>query len=251
VAYTIRSVDDQVLDALSDFGVLPRDGIRNAGSIRNQAVFFMGPAGSGKSFIRAKRYMRYLDFAVIDPDEIKKGHPDYDPDNAAGKPHVHEWSSAKAKEKFHDTVTSGTGVPIIYDGTGANFVSIAGRIQKAYHHGYRTFVIYVWVPAEVSIFRNRNRKRFVAETEVLQQNKDILSSFGRVKTMKGKELDGYKVIKNFTDMDYAAAKKDWNLYPPPQSERPPRPGDIDYGEFRKVAKELLRVARLLHHQTRR
>jgi predicted ABC-type ATPase len=70
-----------VIRALVEMGVIPEDGKRTSGDIRWQAVFFMGAAGSGKSWVRSKKYLKYMDFKVIDPDEIKKTHPNYDPEN--------------------------------------------------------------------------------------------------------------------------------------------------------------------------
>ena len=213
-------LSSRIWAAFKEMGVIPEGPI--AGPIRWQAVFFIGPAGSGKSFVRNMKYMRHLDFKVVDPDEIKKLHPDYDPE-APFK--VHKWSKAKSEARFKQLVTGGDGTPVIVDGTGRNAEGILNKMRVAKANGYRTYVVYVYVPFEISIFRNRNRDRFVPEDVIIEQSEKISHNFN---TLKGK-ADKSKVIPNFGQKELGLAKKDIAVYPVPQAERPPRPGDADYG----------------------
>jgi len=225
----------RILAALEEMGVIPSGPI--AGPIRWQAVFFIGPAGSGKSFIRNMRYMRHLDFKVVDPDEIKKKHPEYDPD-APFK--VHGWSKVRANAEYQKIVESGTGAPVIVDGTGRNIKGIASKIAMAKKMGYRTYIVYVYVPLEVSIFRNRNRSRFVPEELILDQSAKIKKNYNTFRS----KADKGKVIPNYTNSELSQAKEDIAVYPVPQKSRPPRPGDPNYG-MAKAASEILRVAEIL------
>jgi predicted ABC-type ATPase len=218
----------RIWDAFIEMGVVPAGPI--AGKIRWQAVFFIGPAGSGKSFIRNAKYVKHLDFKVVDPDEIKKLHPDYDPD-APFK--VHQWSKAKSQAEFRKTVESGTGQPIIVDGTGRNISGILGNMKEADDNGYRTYIVYVYVPFEISIFRNRNRQRFVPEDVIIEQSEKIGKNYAVLK----RKADKAKVIPNYSRGELAEAKQDIKLYPVPQKERPPRPGDPMYGVDARAASE--------------
>ena len=51
-----------------------------------KVVFMLGSPASGKSTVAKKKYS---DMVILDCDEIKKEHPDYDPKNPSL---VHEWS---------------------------------------------------------------------------------------------------------------------------------------------------------------
>ncbi len=221
----------RIWDALQEMGVIPRGPV--AAPIRWQAVFFIGPAGSGKSLVRNMRYMRHLDFKVVDPDEIKKKHPDYDP----AKPFkTHAWSKQVANSEFRKIVESGNGDPVIVDGTGRNAEGVVKQMDIAKRNGYRTYIVYVYVPCQVSIFRNRNRKRFVPEEIIMEQCAKIQKNYGYLKS----RADKAKVITNYENAEMSQAKEDIALYPVPQSERPPRPGDPNYG-MAKAASEILKV----------
>ena len=106
-ATSIRFTDEtsnRIWSALKEMGVVAEG--PTAGNIRWQAAFFIGPAGSGKSWVRNLRYMKHLDFKVVDPDEIKKHHPEYDPD-APFK--VHAWSKQVSEGQFRNIVEKGDG----------------------------------------------------------------------------------------------------------------------------------------------
>lgn len=193
-----------------------------AGDIRWQAVFFIGPAGSGKTFVRNMRYVRHLDFKVIDPDAVKAAHPDYNPDRPSD---LHEWSKDVSNSQYKAIIEEGSGTPVIVDGTGRNIDGILSKIYMAKQHGYNTYVVYVYVPFEVSIWRNRNRTRFVPETAIMEQSEKIKKNFMTLRM----EADQSKVIPNYENPEFEKAKADIEVYPVPQKVRPPRPGDPMYG----------------------
>lgn len=229
---------------MEELGVLGLSKKKLAGDIRWQAVFFMGPAGAGKSFVRAKKYMKYMNFKLIDPDEVLKSHPDYDPESPYK---LHEWSKEVSNTEFQSIVTGDTGDPVVVDGTGRNSSDLIKKIKVAEESGYRTFLVYVWVPFSVSIYRNRNRDRFVPETVIEKQFRELTQSFKVVKSF----VDKYKVIPNYDSNEEARAMQDMNIYPVPQETKPPRPGDKNYGALAAsrpvmdIPTELKKIADLL------
>ena len=215
---------NRFIRAMQEMGVVFPSDDKTAASkdIRWQAVFFMGPSGSGKSFVKTKRYMKYMNFRIVDADEMKKEHPDYDP-MAPFK--VHEWSKKQSEAYYNKIVEDGSGEPIVVDGTGRTPKKIYQKALLADENGYRTFLIYVFVPFEVSIFRNRNRDRFVEEKVIIDQHKQVAKTFGVLKSV----VDKYKIIPNYSGGDVTLAKQDMQVYPVPQLVPPPRPGDTEYG----------------------
>lgn len=195
-------------------------GTRTAADIRYQAVFMMGGPGAGKSHVKAISYLKHTGFHNIDSDEMKKRHPDYDPDRPFL---VHEWSLQEQHREFERVLK--TGEPFVQDGTGWNPAYMLDDISQARKAGYRIFLVYAYVPVEVSLFRNRQRGRFVPEQVVIDKCKAVERSFGQVKRW----VDKYKVVLNYTPAQLEEAKRDLAVYPAPQPVRPPRPGSPGYG----------------------
>ena len=223
-----------LISSLSELGVVGLSKVAGPNDIRWQAVFMMGSSGSGKSHYREKTYLKYMKFKVVDPDALVMAHPDYDPE----RPYLlHEWSKDVSDAEFNSIISDGTGDPVVVDGTGRNPEGILRKMSAAKKNGYRTFLVYVWVPVEVSIWRNRNRSRFVPEDKIVNVYKGYDSSFAKLRGY----ADSFKVIPNYTSEDLRDAKKDLEVYPAPQKVRPPRPGDRDYGkdEMSKAASDVI------------
>jgi len=213
-------LDNDIINFLTEAGCLPNGHI--AGNIRWQAVFFMGPAASGKGYVKARRYLRHLDFKSVDPDDIKESHPDYDPE----KPfELHAWSKNLSDAKYNNIVTDGSGSPVIVDGTGTNWKETRKKMILAKRNGYKTYIVYVYAPFEVSIWRNRKRDRFVPERVILHQSRQIADSYKQLARI----ADKTKTILNYSSSELKKAKADIELYPVPQDVRPPRPGQPEYG----------------------
>lgn len=196
------------------------------GTIAYQAVFMMGLPGAGKSYYKVRKYLAHAGFQDIDPDEIKKTHPNYDPD----KPFlVHEWSKEVASSQLKAALLKGD--PFVYDGTGTTLSEMTGRIRQAREAGYRIFLTYVSVPLVLSFYRNRNRDRFVPEKIIIEKAAKMDEAFGVVKRL----VDKVKIVAGYEAAELRAAEKDLEFYPPPQKIRPPRPGDSDYGMSKTAA----------------
>jgi predicted ABC-type ATPase len=236
-----NTLDRKILSSLVETGAIPSLDLKIASKIRWQAVFFIGPAGSGKSFYKTKKHLKHIDFKEVDPDEIKKRHPDYNPERPF---ELHSWSKLRAEGEYKKIVTDGSGTPVIVDGTGRNWESVYSKIQMAKSNGYKTHLIYVYVPLEISIWRNRNRERFVPEDVILEQSDKIGNSFKMLKS----RVDKYKVVQHYSSPEVSVAKKDIAVYPVPQKVRPPRPGDANYGikeNQMQLAASLIRIAKEL------
>lgn len=188
--------------------------LRLSGDIRYQAVFFMGLPAAGKSTFKLRHHLRHAGFVDIDPDQIKKTHPEYDPE----RPYmVHEWSAGVAESLFQKVLQ--TGDPFIIDETGSRPDKFRIKMETAKDAGYRIFLIYVVVPPEISLYRNRNRPRFVPEALILIKAKQTDAAFKVLRRI----ADHVRVVPNYEDRELQEAKRDLAKFPPPQATRPPRP----------------------------
>lgn len=132
-----------------------------------KVVFMAGAAGAGKSYIRS-RTEDLRDLEVVDADQFKAAHPDYDPKNPGA---LHAWSSQMAREAYVAKL-NGTD-SFIYDGTGTNAEKYVAMIREAHAAGFRTEIVYVEVSRETSLERNAARERNVPEYIVNEQH-DLL-----------------------------------------------------------------------------
>ena len=77
-------------------------------------ILMAGAAGSGKSWAR-ENDADLAALPVVDSDDIKKEHPDFDPKQPQL---IHEWSSVEATRRFYGKLAAGES--FIFDGTGTN-----------------------------------------------------------------------------------------------------------------------------------
>jgi len=141
--------------------------------ITNQpkAILTMGLPASGKSYTIKKHYSDFQENAVlIDPDEIKKTHPDYDPKNVQP---IHSWSKKIAKQKMLRAIANEENM--IIDGTGTNSEKMVKWIKDLQAQGYTTEIVYVKVSMKTSLKRNRQRERFVPE-EIIREKAEFIST---------------------------------------------------------------------------
>lgn len=133
------------------------------------AVFMMGGPGSGKSYIRQQRY---ADMPVLDCDQFKMAHPDYDPKNPQA---LHAWSAQELVKAFHATIAAGTD--FCYDGTGSTAERYVQYIRQAQALGYDVTLCYVKCSMRTAIERNRTRARTVPEDMLRDKHALIATSF--------------------------------------------------------------------------
>jgi len=102
------------------------------------AVFTMGLPGSGKSTMVRKSGL--ADGAtIIDPDAVKKSHPNYDPKNCAP---LHAWSKTVADAQLAAALADGT-TRLVVDGTGVNAEVMMAKIRQVQAAGFKAVLLYV------------------------------------------------------------------------------------------------------------
>lgn len=125
---------------------------------QKEAVFLVGPPAAGKSTTRQKLYPDYL---VIDPDEIKKTLPGYDPKNPSK---VHTLSKIIARKQFEEAISGDTS--FVYDTTGGNKARMGREMEEARQKGFTIIILQVTCPLEECLKRNRQRERTVPDEVV-------------------------------------------------------------------------------------
>ena len=154
-----------------------------------EVVFLQGLPGAGKSYTRS-RLPELADHLVIDPDEVKAAHPDYDPKDPAA---LHPWSKSITNAGFEAVLAQGCGKFII-DGTGTNADQLVRDIRLAKAAGYRTRVLFVRCTLETSLRRNAARARNVPEYVIYEKAALIATAFEIVQSISG--ADEITIIDN-------------------------------------------------------
>jgi len=199
-------------------------------SQRPHALFLMGLPGAGKTTVKRKRMHR--DDVDIEPDKFKRSHPRFSHNmSAETDDEVHRWSVRRSVDTFEKTVASSRKPNVVYDSSGSNASWMRRRIRFARKEGYSTELLWVDVPAEIAIFRNRNRPsrgHWCPEWVILDKAKVLHSSYEELK----KEVDSASRVQNWsTDgRELEDAKEDIYIYPVPRTKPPGlRPGQRGYG----------------------
>ena len=149
-----------------------------------KAIFMMGGPAAGKSTVRQRDY---AGLAVVDCDEIKREHPDYDEKNPSA---THDWSSAEATRRFYAAL--GAGVDVVFDGTGNTAEKYVAFINAAQAAGYATEVCYVATDLATALARNARRARVVPEAVVRERHARVATSFEIV----SRYADGVRIVRN-------------------------------------------------------
>ena len=158
--------------------------LKEASILKNKfpfkAIFVLGPAGAGKSFL-SKQIGIPKDFKVSNPDErIEQVFPAFGVSmKFVGKKQADDDSTgAKAKEmdiqqtarKIMSNATAGHTAnllmianPLVFDTTGEDTKKILSRAENLMRLGYDVGIFQVNVPTEVSVDRDKKRKRTVGE----------------------------------------------------------------------------------------
>ena len=152
---------------------------------KKQLVFTAGLPGAGKTtFLKSTEF---AGFPVVDCDEIKKLHPDYDPKNPGL---VHAWSQAEARRLQFRYMSE--NVSFVIDGTGTNIERYLGWFSEARELGYEVVVIYVKVKLETSLKRNAKRER-VVPVDIIMQKAGIIDE---AMDLLGSVADEFIVVNN-------------------------------------------------------
>jgi len=195
----------------------------------------MGLPGAGKSTVKRER-LRRGDFDV-EPDQIKRRHRNFSYDmGEETDEEVHRWSVRHAVSIFEDAVRDRRRRgSIVFDSSGSNASWLKRRIEFAKQEGFETELLWVDVPTEVALLRNRNRGargisgQFCPEKIILDKAPLMQSSFEEL----SKYVDRAERIRNWSHSsgELEEAKEDLYLYPAPRTKPPGlRPGMNHYGE---------------------
>jgi predicted kinase len=154
--------------------------------------------GSGKSTF-LKKYSEYLtsdEIFKIDADEIRAKLPEYKGWNAD---QTHKESS-DIVNKILDNCKK--GIPckydILYDGTMNKAKNYIPLIEKLKSLGYKTFIIFIEIPTEITrqrvLHRYQQTDRYVPMEVIEEGIKNGLNAFDELK----KNVDGYMLIDGIT-----------------------------------------------------
>ena len=136
---------------------------------KKRVIFMMGGPAAGKSTVRK---LRYAGFKVLDSDEIKMSHPDYDPKNPGV---FHAWSADLLVKKFYVFLSQNES--FVYDGTGSTAEKYVAYIKAAQSAGFETVICYVKTSLAIALERNSKRDRVVPEYIVREKHSLIGISF--------------------------------------------------------------------------
>lgn len=196
----------------------------------------MGLPGAGKTTVkrRLRRLRGRRDLEDIEPDKFKTRHPRYSEDMGdQTDDEVHRWSVRRSVDAFEDAVSSRQRPFVVLDSSGSNVEWMRHRIDFARHRGYRTELLWVDVPLDIAMMRNRDRaaqtgREMVPDEVIMKKAKVIGDSFERLR----KDVDTAERRPNWCEDsdELQVAQRDMYFYPPPRT-RPPghRPGERGYG----------------------
>ena len=92
---------------------------------------------------------------------------------------VHRWSVRRSVDDFEEAVRLQRSV--VFDSSGSNSCWLRRRIQSAQRRGYATQLLWVDVPLEIAILRNRDRGtsggQFCPEKVILEKAQAVERSF--------------------------------------------------------------------------
>lgn len=152
--------------------------------MKNELVLMVGGSGSGKSRIRREQYSA---LPVVDCDEIKKEHADYDPKNPSI---VHDWSSEEATRRVLGFISRGEAV--VFDSTGSNLEKLGMFASIARSAGMKVAAVWVTCSVEVAIARDAQRERTVGEAVVRAAHARVAMA---VPVLRGM-VDRFEVVNN-------------------------------------------------------
>ncbi len=152
---------------------------------RGECIFLVGTPASGKSTYKNKILGSSRGVLDLDPDEIKLSHGEYVDDDV--KLHVHHWSKEVMHNYFFDVVDSDEKPPFIWDTTGMDRKDMYLKMHMARRRGYKIYVVWVVIPREIAVVRNRRRKRYERDElfiwqalQKLEHNLELLIDAGHI-----------------------------------------------------------------------
>lgn len=156
---------------------------------RHKAIFMAGGPGAGKSTI-AKKLLTYRGFRSLDSDKILELYAKkYD----LNLKNVSDWNDdykKLAKMKMANAAKNyiDGGLPLIFDGTGANPEKIKDSVKKIKDHGYDVAMIFFDIDPQLAMNRNITRNRTVNPQIATSLWDKAKQSLGTYKNIFGNNL---------------------------------------------------------------
>jgi cytidylate kinase len=155
-----------------------------------KAIFIVGGAGSGKTFVRNKS-TRGLGYKVVTSDDMLvslmnknnlslKMPPEEDDERDA----LRTIAKDKTDDRLDMYLENRLGV--IIEGTGHNYENIKNTQRRLAELGYDTFMIFVNVPMDVALDRNAKRDRSVPPDIVKEKWLNAQQNLGRYQSLFGR-----------------------------------------------------------------
>jgi len=203
---------------------------------RPRALFIIGLPGAGKTSVKQRKLREMPDAVDIEPDMIKRSHTKFR--NNMGDEtddEVHRWSTRRSIDALEDVVESRKRPDFVFDSSGSNSSWLSMRIEAAKENGYRIELLWVDVPVEIALFRNRDRAalsrrgQWCPEQVILDKAKKMARSFETLRTW----ADSVQRLRNWdpNSGELEKAKLDLWLYPTPRTRAPSvRPCQEGYGD---------------------
>ena len=166
--------------------------------ISNNQLYYIlmcGSVGSGKNYI-VQTYLNHIPMIDIDYEVIKLGNGLYDTKNITRA----KLNLETLKNQYFLNKTS-----FIHQGTSANFNNTLVKLKNAKDHGFKTILIYVNTPIEVSFdnIKNRIMSGGHGSTITLKKLKN---------TYEGSKYTFDNLMKNTTGyLDYYAKVDNFNV----------------------------------------
>eukprot|EP00466_Bigelowiella_natans_P020628 jgi/Bigna1/139511/aug1.51_g14219 len=122
------------------------------------------------------KYFKKIDTAKvvdIDPDRIKKSHREWRIDNGLRDRkkdrEIHKWSVREAVAEFR-SLTRKRESSLVLDSSGSDSEWLMTRMSRALAKGYQVELIYVRIPVEIAVVRNRQRMEAAMTTKPIPPN---------------------------------------------------------------------------------
>lgn len=136
---------------------------------RHKAIFMAGGPGAGKTTL-AKKLLTYRGFRSINSDKIIEL---YGKKYNLNLKDVSDWrpeykQSAKEKMAKATKYYVDGGLPLLFDGTGANPEKIRNNMNKMKDHGYDVAMIFFDIDPDLAMQRNIERPRTINPTVATQ-----------------------------------------------------------------------------------
>ncbi|CAJ1415995.1 unnamed protein product [Effrenium voratum] len=203
------------------------------GHKKSKALFLMGLPGAGKTTVKKDR-MRKEFFVNVEPDQLKRFHKQFS--DAMGEDtdtEVHRWSVRRAVDAFEEAVHDPRRPNVLFDSSGSNSQWLARRLETARCAGYWTELLWVDVPMEIALLRNRERARshgqWCPERIIMEKAKVMKGSFEELRSA----ADEANQLQNWDPAgdELERARRDLYLYPAPRTRAGTvRPSDSAYGQ---------------------